>query len=126
MRLPISDLITIDQKKQFSSHMAKNHEEWQIKQADTALRFYNYFLSNHQRNLVSKYGDSLKWIEFEEKMHKALRLRQGSYNTEKTYLKWLQNFLNFAGAKPPSQLEGIDLQNFLSHLAVEKKIPPST
>jgi len=34
-----------DQRKQFLNHMSKQHEEWQVKQTDVALRLYYYFLS---------------------------------------------------------------------------------
>jgi hypothetical protein len=36
-----------DQKKQFLSEMAKRYEDWQVKQADIALRLYDYFLSKN-------------------------------------------------------------------------------
>jgi hypothetical protein len=35
---PLSNRLTSEQSKQFLSHMAKRHEDWQVKQADTALR----------------------------------------------------------------------------------------
>ena len=42
---PLSNRLSSEQKKQFLSDMAKRHEDWQVKQADTALRLYDYFLS---------------------------------------------------------------------------------
>jgi len=44
---PLSNRLNSDQKKQFLSDMAKRYEDWQVKQADTALRLYDYFLSKH-------------------------------------------------------------------------------
>ena len=119
--------LTIDQKKQFLAHMTKRYEDWQVKQADTALRLYDYFLSREMRRLP-KDGeeDEAEWKSLEEKMHKALRLRQRSLSTEKTYLIWLRSFRRFVGKTRPADLKGRDLQDFLSHLAVEKKISPST
>ena len=35
---PESKRVSADQRKQFLSQMARTHEEWQVKQADTALR----------------------------------------------------------------------------------------
>lgn len=66
------------------------------------------------------------WKLLEEKMRNALRLRQRSLSTEKTYLIWLRSFKAFVGEKQPDQLQGRDLQDFLSHLAVEKKVSSST
>jgi hypothetical protein len=35
---PLSNRLTSEQSNQFLFHMAKRHEDWQVKQADTALR----------------------------------------------------------------------------------------
>ena len=59
-------------------------------------------------------------------MRKALRLRQKSLSTERTYLMWVRRFQGFIGEKSPAGLTGRDVQDFLSYLAVEKKIAPST
>ncbi|MEW6214422.1 MAG: hypothetical protein AB1478_04340 [Nitrospirota bacterium] len=40
LNVPDTTRINSDQKKQYLSHMAKSHEDWQVKQADTALRLY--------------------------------------------------------------------------------------
>jgi integron integrase len=61
-----------------------------------------------------------------EETRKALRFRHRSLTTEKNYLIWLRHFQRFAGAKPPKELGGRDLQDFLTHLAVEKKVSSST
>ncbi len=84
---PLSNRLNGDQKRQFLSDMAKRHEEWQVKQADTALRLYDYFLS---QTISSKTGEPIshkdKWQILEEKTRDALRLRHRSLSTEKTYL----------------------------------------
>jgi integron integrase len=124
---PLSNRLGSEQKNQFLLHMAKRHEDWQVKQADTALRLYDYFLS---RAISPATGEPSsheeKWRILEEKMRNTLRLRHRSLSTEKTYLIWLRGFKGFVGPKEPHQLEGRDLQDFLSHLAVEKKVSPST
>jgi len=124
---PLSNRLESEKKKQFLSHMAKQHEDWQVKQADTALRLYDYFLS---RAISPTTGEPSsqeeKWRLLEERMRNALRLRHRSLSTEKTYLIWLRSFRAFVGEKPPDQLVGRDLQDFLSRLAVEKKVSPST
>jgi integron integrase len=124
---PLSNRLNSDQKKQFLLDMAKRYEDWQVKQADTALRLYDYFLS---KNITAKTGETSShnetWRVLEEKMRNALRLRHRSLSTEKTYLIWLRSFKAFVGEKQPDQLGGRDLQDFLSHLAVEKKVSSST
>jgi len=93
----------------------------------TALRLYDYFLS---QTISPETGEPSsnkeKWRILEERMREALRLRRRSLSTEKTYLIWLRSFMAFVGQKQPDRLEGRDLQDFLSHLAVEKKVSSST
>jgi len=123
---PLSIRLNSDQKKQFLSDMGKKYEEWQVNQADTALRLYDYFLS---KNLSPSGEISIRqetWEQLEQKMREALRLRHRSLSTEKTYLLWLRSFKDFVRGKGPDQLEGRDLQDFLSQLAVERKVSPST
>lgn len=113
-------------KKEFLAQIAKSLEDWQVNQADAALRLYDYFLSREVKAGAPSGDAPEEWKAAEEKLRKALRLRQRSYNTEKTYLTWLRGFRSFAADKPPSRLEGRDLQDFLSHLAVERRVSPST
>jgi integron integrase len=125
--LTVSSRLSNDQKNQFLSHMAKSYEDWQVKQADTALRLYDYFLSRKQKGPSSESGGSDgDWLTAEEKMRTAMRLRHLAYSTEKTYLLWLRSFRTFVKEKDPAQLSANDLQDFLSYLAVEKKVSAST
>jgi len=89
---PSDSRLSSEQKKQFLSHMGKNHEDWQVKQADAALRLYDYFLSRELKRLSS--GVPGAWKDLEQKMGEALRLRQRSLSTEKTYLIWLRSPLD--------------------------------
>jgi integron integrase len=119
--------VNAEQRKQFLDHISKHHEDWQVKQADTALRLYDYFLSREMKgNAEAGPAADGDWRALEEKMREMLRLRQRSLSTEKTYLIWLRSFRAFVQEKEPSRLEGRDLQDFLSRLTVEKKVSPST
>ncbi|MBI4743652.1 MAG: integron integrase [Actinobacteria bacterium] len=126
--LNISDstLLNSDQKKQFLMHMAKNHEDWQVSQADTALRLYSYFLSQKFKTSIPVSITKESWNIVEEKLRESLRLRHRSYSTEKTYIAWARSFRSFLNHKEPKELDSRNLQDFLSHLAVEKKVSPST
>ena len=106
--------------------MAKTHEDWQVKQADTALRLYQYFLSQSEKDSRPEGAAAPEWRGIEEKMREALRLRHRSNSTEKTYITWLRSFRGFVKDLPPDQISGRHLQDFLSHLAVEKQISAST
>ena len=125
--IPETQPLTNDQNAKFLNHLAKKHEDWQVQQADRALRLYGYFLSRRQRNEDGTSDDMPDdWKKIDEKMREALRLRHRSYSTEKTYVMWLRQFQGFVNGKQPQSLEGKDIQDFLSYLAVEKKVSAST
>lgn len=125
--IPVTHPLTNEQNTKFLNHLAKKHEDWQVQQADRALRLYDYFLSRFQRdNNESNESVPSDWQKIEERLHVALNLRHRSYSTEKTYILWLKQFRGFIKDKNPHSLEGKDLQDFLSHLAVEKKVSAST
>jgi len=127
LNVPDTTRINSDQKNQYLSDLAKSCEDWQVKQADTALRLYDYFLSQGvDQSSAGTHALGQDWKALEAKMQEALRLRHMSYSTEKTYLGWLRGFRSYLNDKDPAVLEGRDLQDFLSHLAVEKKVSAST
>jgi integron integrase len=127
LNVPNSTRINSNQKKEFLDDLAKHHEDWQVRQADSALRLYDYFLSQEMKTFSEDMPESVRdWASIEGKMLEALRLRHMSYSTEKTYLLWVRGFRAFIKGKDPALLEGRDLRDFLSYLAVEKKVSAST
>ena len=128
LEIPLSQFITNDQKSQFLKQLGKSHEDWQVNQADHALRLYSYFLSRtspdeNGRSSATMIND---WKAIKEKTIEAIRLRHRAYSTEKTYTTWLRQFQGFVKNKNPNELDGKALQDFLSYLAVEKKVSSST
>lgn len=127
--LNMADSICIsnEQKQDFLKYLAKNHEDWQVNHADMALRLYSYFLAANLRQSVSAGGAALSdWDITEGKLREALRLRHRSLSTEKTYILWMKSYRGFMKDKTPENVAGKDIQDFLSHLAVDKKVSPST
>ena len=125
--LPESEPLSNDQRVQFLKRLADNAEDWQVKQAERALRLYDYFLLQKIKidaGLGS--GKTADWLVVEERTREALRLRHRSLSTEKTYLIWIRQFRGFVKEQAPFSLEAKDLQNFLSYLAVERKVSAST
>ncbi len=127
--LNVSDsmILNLEQKMQFLKYLAKTHEDGQVKQANNALKFYTYFLSSKQNNDSARSpDDEAEWNMLETRTREALRLRHLSYSTDKTYITWLRSFRGFVNDKKPSQLTSADIQDFLSSLAVERKVSAST
>jgi hypothetical protein len=54
-----SQVLNLEQKQHFLKHLSKTHEDWQVKQADNALRLYSYFLTCQQIN--AQYRVEMIW-----------------------------------------------------------------
>ncbi|MFN3192834.1 MAG: integron integrase [Aureliella sp.] len=66
-----------------------------------------------------------------DSMRRQLRTMQLAYSTEKAYVEWVERFLRFhrdqAGVwVHPNELSSRGVNTFLSHLANERKVSPST
>jgi len=61
---PLSDVLTQVQKQEFLKHFAKTHENWQVKQAEAALRLYDYYLSKLQLSVKSTQNQALNALVF--------------------------------------------------------------
>jgi integron integrase len=111
----------------FQKSLMHMYQAWQIDQAVDAVKYYEYFNSSHEHSikLVSANKDILLWDTAKKQMQEVLRLRQKSYQTEKTYMHWLIRFSEFTD-KSPEKLLSRDLKDFISYLAVEKAVSKST
>lgn len=132
LKQPDTRLLTIDQVQSYLNHISKTREDWQVKQAEEALRLYGYYLSSTFEKPADAPENSppsdarVLWTALEKSTRDALRLRHRSYSTEKTYIGWLRSFADHVSKKSPSELTVVDMQNFLSTLAVERRVSPST
>ncbi len=59
-------------------------------------------------------------------MINVLRLKHRALSTEKAYLGWLRSFYRFVNGLPPQELDSSHVKDFLSDLAVERNVAPST
>jgi len=66
-----------------------------------------------------------EWTIVETKMREALRLRHRSIRTERSYVGWVRAFAETCN-RPPEAVDSSDVRRFLSYLAVERKVAPST
>lgn len=111
----------------FATDLAKEHESWQVLQAKEAVRLFIYFTGKGQEKAAEKgSAEEQGWAEVDDLMVKALRLRHRSYSTEQTYRSWVRRFAAHIGHKPHGSVDQSDIENFLSHLAVEGKVAVST
>jgi len=117
--------LTLAQKKQFLSKLSQKYEPWQVEQADRALKLYEYFLNTLSPKSPTERAEA-EWAEALEKARKTLRRKRYSYRTEKSYLDWIRRLAKYLDYKSPEEVSGENFQDFLTHLAVERNVAPST
>lgn len=59
-------------------------------------------------------------------MKSRMRLEHMSYKTEKSYISWVRNYLDFHKGKHPRELKTEDISKYLSHLAEDRNVSAST
>jgi len=121
------DSVTEEEIERYLKQLSKNHEEWQVKQASEAIQLYQLYkdrkdLAQNKENM----HPSAQWKSVAEEMHKVLRLMHRSYRTEQAYIGWVRRFYLFMKGRPPYSLEGKDVKDFMTYLAVERNVAIST
>lgn len=61
-----------------------------------------------------------------DRVRNSLRQRNYAYSTEQSYTNWIRRYILFHNKKHPRQLGEKEIEEFLTHLAVEENIAPST
>ncbi len=55
-----------------------------------------------------------------------IRFKHYSYSTEQTYTHWIKHYILFHNKKHPIEMQKNEIEAFLTHLATEKKVSPTT
>ena len=117
-----------DEVHAFFENLGHRCEDWQVNQAQTAIELYR-FLQRKNNTKTIKGGAKVfsnAWKKAADDMLKRLRLKQRSYRTEQTYLGWLRDFYRFVGGLDPGTIADQHLLDYLTYLAVERKVAKST
>ncbi|WP_423748246.1 integron integrase [Geothrix paludis] len=61
-----------------------------------------------------------------DQLRERLRVRHYSLRTEDAYVDWARRFILFHGKRHPRDMGAGEVQAFLSHLAVDRRVSPST
>ncbi len=68
-------------------------------------------------------GDPPKLLD---RVRFSLRQRNYSYRTEQSYLSWIKKFILFHDKRHPQEMGEREIEEYLTFLAVKKKVAPST
>jgi len=60
--------------------------------------------------------------QFLEEIRNIMRTKHYSIQTEKAYLLWIRRFILFNNKRHPKDLGEQEVTNFLTHLAVERRL----
>ena len=123
----LGNLVENDLIDRYISNISKSKMEWQVKQAQEAIRLYMYYLKRSQTKSCPVGNDvQQQWKTVASEMVNILRLKQLSLQTERTYMQWLRRFYRFVTGQSPYLIDSTNVVNFLSHLAVDRRVAPST
>jgi site-specific recombinase XerD len=125
-----------DQARSFCEELerAGRWQDWQIRQAEHALRIYfvNFLNRSDSRRqpqavLVDAEG-RVSPLAALQQLRERIRSRHYSYRTECSYADWARRFFDYLaqqdGPLPRASLAGV--QDFLTHLAVRQQVSAST
>jgi len=65
-------------------------------------------------------------IRLLDRLKNAIRVRQYSMATEKAYVGWARRYILFHHKRHPAEMGKCEIESFLTHLAVNKSVAPST
>jgi len=57
-----------------------------------------------------------------DQVRDAIRVKHYSYNTEKTYVYWIQRFILFHNKRHPQEMRTAEVMQFLAHLVVTEQV----
>lgn len=121
------DAVTQGEVDKYLTYLAKRKKDWQVEQASEAIQLYLF----HKRKSTTEFNHKYEninehWETVALETRRALRLRHRSYRTEEAYLGWLWKYYQFLEGKSPTSLNSTHVKDFMTYLAVEKKVAAST
>jgi hypothetical protein len=61
-----------------------------------------------------------------DQVREKIRIKHYSIRTEQAYLDWIKRFILFHGKRHPENMGNAEVEQFLTHLAVERNVAAST
>jgi len=81
---------------------------------------------DNQRDSAELQLTGTSWVSVYDRLNAAIQVRQYSPKTLQIYKHWTRQFQTFTKSKDPSLLSMEDVKGFLSLLAVDRKLAPSS
>jgi len=103
--------------------------DWQPRQAEDAILLYYFNYLGKAGGQTGGAGGIMDTESALSESRRLIRLKHYSYSTERTYLQWIERFLSYALASENKKIEdlsSIDFKNFLTFLALKRRVSSST
>lgn len=101
----------------YINYITKFKSDWQVKQAQEAIRIYLYFIGQPAESSINTDSNiKAQWKLVGSQMVNMLRLKQLALQTERTYMTWLRDFYRFTKGKSPYLIDGSHVKNYLTYL----------
>jgi integron integrase len=71
-------------------------------------------------------SQGISFTDYVTELRKVLRVMHYSRRTETSYLEWVYKYVKFHSDKHPALMGAFEVQAYLSHLAVNRDVSPST
>jgi integron integrase len=111
----------------YLAKLVRTYQDWQVDQAQDAIRLYHYYLNRSPKiPTPQKASVNGMWTQAVNRMVDVMRLKHRSFRTEQTYLSWMRQFYRFVAGQAPETLDAQNVIDFLTYLAVERKVAKST
>jgi integron integrase len=79
---------------------------------------------NFAKNIMG--GSKMAKAKLLDRVRVVLRRKHYSIRTEKSYIRWIRQYILFHNKRHPRDMGAPELEAFLNHLAVERKVAAST
>jgi site-specific recombinase XerD len=92
------------------------------------MSFYRLInmMFNSTLSVYEIYEKIMRKTRLLDRVRHAIRVRQYSLSTEKVYVAWIRRYILFHGKRHPAELGKLEVEAFLSHLAVNRTVSPAT
>ncbi len=107
----------------FLRHLSKTKETWQIEQAETAIQLFVQYSNEKNKKIPIKINE---WELASEEFKRISKIKHLSSSTVKSYRGWIKQFIEFCNQIQPDKLTPNYVKDYLSYLALNKKVSSST
>ncbi len=89
-------------------------------------RSYTEFWSMKYKQTQIKEKYKPRSVKLMDQVREVIRYHHYALRTEEAYVRWILQFIRFNGTKHPKVMRKTEIERFLSHLAVDRKMSVST